>query len=127
VLLFCVASSTDWKHTAIPGEIVTTMVVKGLITRDALGHLALADRGRAVFRAMLPVRNSFANTSISTAPSAQRTEPASILSVLDGAPNHRCGDLAVPRNITLLLLPPLAEVSLSDLLEVHETDSCVTV
>jgi hypothetical protein len=102
-------------------------VVKGLITRDALGHLALADRGRAVFRAMLPVRNSFANTSISTAPSAQRTEPASILSLLDGAPNHRCGDLAVPRNITLLLLPPLAEVSLSDLLEVHETDSCVTV
>lgn len=29
-----------------------------------------------------------------------------ILLVLDGAPNHRCGDLAVPRNITLLYLPP---------------------
>jgi hypothetical protein len=41
-------------HTAIPGEMVTTMVVKGLITRDALAHLALTDRGRAVFRAMLP-------------------------------------------------------------------------
>ena len=26
--------------------------------------------------------------------------------VLDGAPNHRCGDLAVPNNITLLYLPP---------------------
>ena len=26
--------------------------------------------------------------------------------VLDGAPNHRCGDLAVPDNITLLYLPP---------------------
>ena len=24
----------------------------------------------------------------------------------DGAPNHRCGDLAVPNNITLLYLPP---------------------
>ena len=29
-----------------------------------------------------------------------------ILLVLDGAPNHRCGDLAVPRNIALLFLPP---------------------
>ncbi len=26
--------------------------------------------------------------------------------MLDGAPNHRCGDLAVPNNITLLYLPP---------------------
>ena len=29
-----------------------------------------------------------------------------ILLVLDGAPNHRCGDLAVPANITLLYFPP---------------------
>jgi transposase len=29
-----------------------------------------------------------------------------ILLVLDGAPNHRSGDLAVPENITLLYLPP---------------------
>ena len=29
-----------------------------------------------------------------------------ILLVLDGAPNHRCGQLAVPNNITLLFLPP---------------------
>jgi transposase len=29
-----------------------------------------------------------------------------ILLVLDGAPNHRCGDLAVSDNITLLYLPP---------------------
>jgi hypothetical protein len=40
MLLFCVASNTDWKHTAIPGEIATTMVVKGLIERDTGGHLA---------------------------------------------------------------------------------------
>ena len=26
--------------------------------------------------------------------------------MLDGAPNHRCGDLAVPNNITLLYLLP---------------------
>jgi hypothetical protein len=29
-----------------------------------------------------------------------------ILLVLDGAPNHRCGDLVVPDNIMLLYLPP---------------------
>jgi hypothetical protein len=29
-----------------------------------------------------------------------------ILLVLDGAPNHRCGNLAVPDNITLLYLSP---------------------
>ena len=31
-----------------------------------------------------------------------------ILLVLDGAPNHRCTDLALPKNISLLLLPPYA-------------------
>ena len=29
-----------------------------------------------------------------------------ILLVLDGAPNHRCGKLAVPDNVSLLFLPP---------------------
>ena len=29
-----------------------------------------------------------------------------ILLVLDGAPNHRSGQLVVPANITLLFLPP---------------------
>jgi transposase len=28
--------------------------------------------------------------------------------VLDGAPNHRCGDLVLPDNISLLFLPPYA-------------------
>jgi transposase len=38
-----------------------------------------------------------------------------ILLVLDGAPNHRCGDLAVPDNITLLYLPPYSpELNLWD-------------
>ena len=46
--------AVDWQHTTIPGEIVTTMVVKGLIERDAGGHLSLTDRGRAILRAMLP-------------------------------------------------------------------------
>src|SRR4249920_3343644 len=29
-----------------------------------------------------------------------------ILLVLDGAPNHRCGDLLLPNNVALLFLPP---------------------
>jgi transposase len=29
-----------------------------------------------------------------------------ILLVLDGAPNHRCSDLLLPNNISLLFLPP---------------------
>jgi hypothetical protein len=37
MLLFCVASNTDWKRPAIPGAIVTTVVVKGLLDRDAAG------------------------------------------------------------------------------------------
>jgi hypothetical protein len=37
---------------------------------------------------------------------ARRFARQDILLVLDGAPNHRCGDLAVPNNIMLLYLPP---------------------
>jgi transposase len=37
---------------------------------------------------------------------ARRFVRQDILLVLDGAPNHRCGDLNIPRSITLLYLPP---------------------
>jgi transposase len=37
---------------------------------------------------------------------ARRFARQDILLVLDGAPNHRSSDLAVPNNITLLYLPP---------------------
>ena len=39
---------------------------------------------------------------------SRRFPKQEILLVLDGAPNHRSGDLAVPRNITLQFLPPYA-------------------
>jgi hypothetical protein len=51
--LFCAESGTDWAHAGIPGETVTTMIVKGLIERDAIGDITPTDRGRAVFRAMV--------------------------------------------------------------------------
>ena len=37
---------------------------------------------------------------------ARKFSRQDILLILDGAPNHRCGDLNVPRNVTLLYLPP---------------------
>jgi hypothetical protein len=45
VLLLCVASETNWVQAGIAGEIMTAMIVKGLIERDAAGHLSLTDRG----------------------------------------------------------------------------------
>jgi hypothetical protein len=53
ILLFCAASGTDWEHAGMTGEIVTAMVVKGQVVRDAGGHLALTERGRAALRALL--------------------------------------------------------------------------
>jgi hypothetical protein len=54
LVLFCLATGTDWQNVAGGGETVTGLMVKGLITHDAGGVFALADRGRAVLRAMLP-------------------------------------------------------------------------
>jgi len=54
ILLFCAASGTDREHAGITGEIVTATAVKGLILREASGHLALTERGRAALRALLP-------------------------------------------------------------------------
>ena len=52
VLLFCVASDTDWEHAGITGTTVTAMIVRGLIQRDA-GRLRLTTEGRAVLAAPL--------------------------------------------------------------------------
>ena len=37
VLLFCVASDTDWEHAGITGTTVTAMIVRGFIQRDSAG------------------------------------------------------------------------------------------
>jgi hypothetical protein len=54
MLLFCVASGTDWQRAGVLEETVTRMTVKSLVVRDALGRLALTGRGRAVLKALLP-------------------------------------------------------------------------
>jgi hypothetical protein len=54
LLLLCVAAGIDFKHAKIGERFATEAVVKGLITLDTGGQLALTDRGRAVLRTMLP-------------------------------------------------------------------------
>jgi hypothetical protein len=60
VLLFCLASGTDWKEAGITLETVAGMAGKGLLFAQNApllmsrgGHLALTDAGRAAFRALL--------------------------------------------------------------------------
>jgi hypothetical protein len=53
VLLFCVASDTDWQKAGISSETVTLMVVKGLVERDAEVRLTLSDQGREVLAGLL--------------------------------------------------------------------------
>jgi hypothetical protein len=54
LLLLCMASGIDFKHAKISERVATEVLVKGLIERNAAGHLVLTDRGRVVLRAMLP-------------------------------------------------------------------------
>ena len=54
MLLFCVASDTDWQHAGITPEVVTTMVIRGMIERDTSGRLSLTDDGRAALHRLLP-------------------------------------------------------------------------
>jgi hypothetical protein len=54
ILLFCVGSGTDWQRAGVIDETVTSLVVKGLVSRDALGRLVLTNSGRATLRALLP-------------------------------------------------------------------------
>jgi hypothetical protein len=54
VLLFCVASDTDWRKAKITSPTVQLSIIQKLIERDErTSRLKLADRGRAVFAALL--------------------------------------------------------------------------
>jgi hypothetical protein len=50
ILLFCVASDTEWELAGITGA---TVIVRGLIERDAGNRLALTEQGRAVLTALI--------------------------------------------------------------------------
>jgi hypothetical protein len=53
VLLFCVASGTEWARAGVIGATATAMVVRGLIERDSADELTLTKDGRAVLEALL--------------------------------------------------------------------------
>jgi hypothetical protein len=54
VLLFCLASGTDWKQAGVTPKTVAGMLVKFLVKVHWASHqLALTDIGRAAFRALL--------------------------------------------------------------------------
>ena len=56
VLLFCVASGTEWERAGITGAVITFMIVRGLVQRDPVGRLSLTKEGRAVFQALIGAR-----------------------------------------------------------------------
>jgi hypothetical protein len=54
VLLFCVASNTDWRKAKITSSTVQLSIVQNLIEHDErTSRLKLANHGRAVFAALL--------------------------------------------------------------------------
>jgi hypothetical protein len=53
IMLFCLASGTEWAEAGLTGKTETAMVVRGLIDRDSAGRLVLTSDGRAVLDAVL--------------------------------------------------------------------------
>jgi hypothetical protein len=53
ILLFCLASDTDWQAAGITRVTAQHMMVRGLIEREAASQFTLTDQGRAVLAALL--------------------------------------------------------------------------
>jgi hypothetical protein len=54
VLLFCIASGTNWSRAGISSATARTMIVKDLVGHDRKGmRLMLTRRGRAVLQVLL--------------------------------------------------------------------------
>jgi hypothetical protein len=53
VLLFCVASGTEWERAGVTGATVTAMIVRGLVERDTGNRLTLTEQGRATLMALI--------------------------------------------------------------------------
>jgi hypothetical protein len=53
MLLFCIASDTDWQKAGITGATITAMVVKGLVDRDTAGRPTLTEHGRAALASLV--------------------------------------------------------------------------
>jgi len=53
LLLFCIASHTDWQKAGVTGTTVTAMMVRWLIERNGGRRLSLTNEGREVLAALL--------------------------------------------------------------------------
>jgi hypothetical protein len=53
VLLFCVASETEWERAGVTRSVVASLIVRGLIQRDPAGQLSRTKEGRATLEALL--------------------------------------------------------------------------
>jgi hypothetical protein len=53
MLLFCLASETDWQRAGVKQATAQQMMIRGLIERQAAGSFVLSDHGRAVLEALL--------------------------------------------------------------------------
>ena len=53
VLLFCLASGTDWVKAGVPAITVQHLLVRNLVERDDASHVVLTDQGRAVLAALV--------------------------------------------------------------------------
>jgi hypothetical protein len=53
VLLFCLASGTEWAQAGGAGAIATMMLVRGLVERDSTGGLKMTPQGHEVFKVLI--------------------------------------------------------------------------
>jgi hypothetical protein len=53
VLLFCLASGTEWAQAGVTGATTTMMLVRGLVGRDRAGGLKMTPQGREVFKVLI--------------------------------------------------------------------------
>jgi hypothetical protein len=53
VLLFCLASDTDWQKAGVPAITVQHLLVRNLLERNGATKLALSEQGRAVLAALV--------------------------------------------------------------------------
>lgn len=53
VLLFCLATETDWQRAGITHATAQQMMIRGLIERQAAGSFTLTEDGRAVLGALM--------------------------------------------------------------------------
>ena len=53
LLLFCLASDTDWAKAGVTHATVQHLLVRNLVERDHAGRLAPTDQGRAALAALL--------------------------------------------------------------------------